>query len=180
MKIAVIIGVSNYSSPAINNLPGCKNDAEAVEQVLRKTNKYNDILYINKGEGSAKTKELLSNFIIRNSGNPIDELFFYYSGHGEFFDNEFYYILSDFDIKKRNQTSLQNTEVDDLIKTLSPELVVKIIDACQSGTTYIKDGNVINKYFHDSKNVFKHCYFLNSSLNTQYSFQNEHLSFFYI
>lgn len=73
---------------------------------------------------------------------------------------------------------MQNTEVDELIRTLSPELVIKFIDACQSGTTYIKEGNVLTKYFTDTKKSFNKCYFLNSSLNNQSSFQTSHLSFF--
>ena len=177
MNIAIIIAVSNYANKS-NNLPGCKNDAEAINQILKKTEKYDDILYLNNNETSAKTKELLSNFILKCKGNVINELFLYYSGHGEFSNEEFHYILSDFDSKKKNQTSLQNGEIDDLIRTLSPELVIKVIDACQSGTTYIKEGNVLNKYFNDSKKGFNKCYFLNSSLNNQSSFQNEHLSFF--
>ncbi|PBQ31368.1 hypothetical protein CNR22_06190 [Sphingobacteriaceae bacterium] len=177
MNIAIVIGVSTYNHSS-NNLPGCKNDADAIYQILEKTDKYSDILYINKNEHSAKTKELLSNFILKNKGTVIKELFFYYSGHGEFSNEEFYYVLSDFDPKKKNQTSLQNNEVDDLIRTLSPDLVIKFIDACQSGTTYIKEGNILNKYFNDSKKGFNKCYFLNSSLNNQSSFQNEQLSFF--
>lgn len=177
MKLAIIIGVSNYLS-SVNNLPGCKNDAAAVEQILRKTNNYNDILYINNNEKSAETKALISNFILKYKGSSVEEFFYYYSGHGEFANDEFYYILSDFDAKKRHQTSLQNNEIDDLIRTLLPELVVKFIDACQSGTTYIKEGNVLNKYFNDTKTGFKKCYFLNSSLNSQSSFQDDYLSFF--
>src|SRR5258708_5577999 len=119
MNIAIIIGVSTYTHSS-NNLPGCKNDANAILQILKKTDKYDDILYINNNEHSAETKELLSNFILKNKGAVINEVFFYYSGHGEFSNDEFYYVLSDFDPKKKNQTSLQNSEVDDLIRTLSP------------------------------------------------------------
>ncbi len=177
MNIAVIIGVSKYSD-AKNNLPGCKNDAAAIYKILQKTERFEPILYVNENQPSAKTKELLTNFISEYKGKQIEEIFFYYSGHGEFTNDEFYYVLSDFDSKKRNQTSLQNTEVDDLIRTLSPNLVVKVIDACQSGTTYIKEGNVLSKYFNETKQGFKKCYFLNSSLNNQPSYQDKDLSHF--
>ena len=177
MNIAIILGVSKYVD-AKNNLPGCKNDADALHKILQKTEKFNPILYINENETSAKTKDLITRFIIDHKGKPIDELFFYYSGHGEFANDEFYYLLSDYDSKKRNQTSLQNSEIDDLIKTLNPNLVIKVIDACQSGASYIKESNVLAKYFNESKNVFKKCYFLNSSLNNQSSYQNNSISFF--
>ena len=104
--------------------------------------------------------------------------FFYYSGHGEFANDEFYYLLSDFDNKKRNQTSLQNNEVDDLIRNLNPQIVIKVIDACQSGTSYIKESDVLSKYFNETKKGFNKCYFLNSSLSNQSSYQDENLSFF--
>lgn len=177
MNIAIIIGVSTYTESK-NNLPGCKNDADAINIIIKKTEKFENILFINESLQSGKVKEQLTNFISAHKGKSIDELFFYYTGHGEFQNDEFYYILSDFDTKKRNQTSLQNGEVDELFKTLNPELVIKVIDACQSGTTYIKESNVLSKYFTDTKRGFRKCYFLNSSLNTQSSFQDKNLSFF--
>ncbi|GAB2815163.1 caspase family protein [Ferruginibacter profundus] len=177
MNIAIIIGVSNYVDSR-NNLPGCKNDAEAINLIIKKTEKFENILFINDNQQSAKIKEQLTNFISENKGKSIEELFFYYTGHGEFQNDEFYYILSDFDPKKRNQTSLQNGEIDELFRTLNPELVIKIIDACQSGTTYIKESNVLSKYFTDTKKGFRKCYFLNSSLNNQSSYQDKNISFF--
>lgn len=98
--------------------------------------------------------------------------------HGEFTNNEFYYLLSDFDQRRKNQTSLQNNEIDDLIRTLNPQIVVKFIDACQSGTSYIKESDVLTKYFNETKKGFNKCYFLNSSLSNQSSYQDDNLSFF--
>jgi hypothetical protein len=176
-NLAIVIGVSKYINSK-NHLPGCKNDAEAIYKILQRTDKFNSTLYINDDEVSAKTKERLTNFITESKGKQIDEIIFYYSGHGEFTNDEFLYLLSDYDTKKKNQTSLQNTEVDDLIRTLSPNLYVKIIDACQSGTTYIKENNVLVKYFDDTKKSFNKCYFLNSSLNNQASYQDRTISHF--
>lgn len=177
MNIAIVIGVSNYLNPK-DNLPGSKNDAETIFFILKKTQKFEEILYINNDQNSASTKVLITNFISSYKGKDVDEFFFYYSGHGEFVNSEFYYILSDFDAKKRNQTSLQNKEVDDLIKTLTPSIVIKVIDACQSGTFYIKEIGILSKYLAESQNGFKKCYFLNSSLNSQASYASDQISFF--
>lgn len=177
MNVAIILTVSEYLKPE-NNLPASKKDGDIIYTLLEGTSKYENILFLNKNEKSSLIKEKLSNFFIQNKINEIDELFFYYSGHGEFSNDEFYYLLSDYDYKKKNQTTLQNNEIDDLIKTLSPNLVVKVIDACQSGTTYIKEQDVISKYFNESKKSFNKCYFLNSSLSNQYSYQDDNLSFF--
>ncbi|MBV7533824.1 caspase family protein [Chitinophaga sp. sic0106] len=177
MNIAIIIGVSEYQNPK-NNLPGCKNDAKLIYEILSHTEKFDPILYINNNEDSSKTKELINNFIDSHLGKKIDDLFFYYSGHGEFSNNEFYYVLSDFDFKKRNQTSLQNKDIDDLFKSLNPNLVVKVVDACQSGTTYIKENDAMAKYFRDSGTGYHNCYFLSSSLNNQSSYQTSFISAF--
>lgn len=177
MNIAIVLAVSNYSNPS-NNLPASKKDGEIIKGILEETKKFEKVLAINNNESSSKTKELLSNFFIETKGSEVEELFFYYSGHGEFSNDEFYYLLSDFDVRKKNQTSLQNNEIDDLIRTLNPQIVVKFIDACQSGTSYIKESDVLTKYFNETKTGFNKCYFLNSSLSNQSSYQDENLSFF--
>lgn len=177
MNLGIIIGVSEYSYSK-NNLPGCKVDSENINAILSKSNKYDDILLLDKKMSSASLKEKLTDFISNNQTNEVDELFFYFTGHGEFNNDEFYYLLSDFDPTKRKQTTLQNDEVDTLIKTLKPNLVIKVIDACQSGKSYIKEYNVINKYFEKTGNNFNNCYFLNSSLSDQYSYQTKKISDF--
>ena len=105
-------------------------------------------------------------------------MFFYYTGHGDFFKNEFYYLLSDFEEKKRRQTSLENSEVDNWIRVLEPELTIKIVDACRSGLSYVKENKIIEQYLEKSKGHFKNCYFMFSSKLDQSSYQDESLSFF--
>nr|WP_294893961.1 caspase family protein [uncultured Pedobacter sp.] len=177
MNIAIIIGVSEYKDVS-NNLPGCKKDAEVVYNIILKSTKFDEVLYINEKLNSSQIKEKFTDFIATNKSQKIDELFFYYTGHGEFNDNEFYYLLSDFNRDKKKQTSLQNEEVDNLFKTLKPTLVVKVIDACQSGKAYIKEAGALSKYFQKTTNSYIKCYFLNSSLKDQSSFQNDQVSDF--
>lgn len=177
MNIAIIIGVSEYKNVA-NNLPGCQKDAKTIHDIMVKTGKYDEILYINEKFESAIVKERLTEFISNHKKDDISELLLYYTGHGEFYNNEFYFQLSDYDEHKRKQTTLQNEEVDSLIKTLSPNLVIKIIDACQSGKSYIKEANGISKYFEKTQERFNRCYFLNSSLNDQSSYQTDIISDF--
>ncbi len=177
INIAIIIGVSKYADSR-NNLPGSFNDAEAIKGIIDRTNKFQEILYLNNSEESGECKKRLTNFISKFHEQQIGELFFYFSGHGEFFKDEFYYLLSDFEPKKRLQTSFQNEEIDDLFKQLNPSLTIKIVDACQSGTAYIKNIDALEKYFHEGKKGFKHCYFMYSSLNNQYSYQTENISDF--
>lgn len=177
MNLAIIISISEYTDEQ-NNLPGCKKDADTIFNILTKTGKFDEVLYIHEKLSSAKVKERFTDFISVHKSNKIEELFFYYTGHGEFLNDEFYYILSDYKNDKRKQTSLQNEEVDSLFRTLNPEIVVKVIDACQSGKTYIKESGAVTKYFQKTIDRFNKCYFLNSSLKDQSSFQSDAISDF--
>lgn len=177
MNLAIIISISEYTDPK-NDLPGCKKDSESINSILQKTGKFDEILFINEKISSSKVKERLTDFIAEHKSKKIDELFFYYTGHGEFYNDEFYYILSDYNQDKRNQTTLQNEEVDSLFRTLEPDLVVKLIDACQSGKAYIKEAGAVTKYFKKTVDRFNRCYFLNSSLKDQSSFQTDVISDF--
>ncbi len=175
-NIAIVVGVTEYQR--LTQLPGSKNDAENIYKILQLTDKYADILYLNEDDNSQKIKENLTNFIEKNNSNEIDELFFYFSGHGEFIGEEFFYLLVDYDQFKKNQTSLQNSFIDDLFRSLSPKNTIKVIDACQSGNQYIKDSSTITNYLDKSKNHLKNCYFLFSSQSNQSSFQSKYISDF--
>ncbi len=84
-------------------------------------------------------KRELFQFVLRNKGRVLDEALFYFSGHGQSKDEEFYFALSDFEESRRNTTSLKNTELDVFLRALNPKLAVKIVDACNAGVQYIKD-----------------------------------------
>lgn len=178
MNIAILIGISKYADK-VNDLPGCKKDLESMKKVLEATNKYDKLITLESNLSSNELKESLTNFIIECKGNLIDECFLYFTGHGEFYQNEFYYLLSDYTQEKRRQTSLQNSEIDVQLKSLSPNIVIKVIDACQSGVSYIKDiSEPLNKYLQNTANSFNKCYFFYSSLYNQYSYQNNDMSDF--
>lgn len=179
MKVAILIGVVEFDS--YSNLNGCKNDVDAVKDIIEASKNFDEIkVYDNRVE-SAVIKDSLRLLFEDLHEKNVDELFFYFTGHGSFFRDEFYYILSDYDEDKRRQTSLQNSEIDTLIKSISPEIVVKVIDACESGVSYVKGDSkakAIEKHYNDTKDEFKKCYFLHSSLTTQASYQNSNISDF--
>lgn len=175
-NIAIVLGVTNYQR--LTKLPGSCNDAKNIYQILTQTEKYEEILYLNQDKLSTETKDIISDFFEKFQGQEINEILFYFSGHGELINEEFYYLLVDHDTFKRNVTSLQNSVVDSWIRSLNPQLAVKIIDACNSGNQYIKDSMTINTYLNDSKSHLKNCYFLFSSQSDQSSFQTRYISSF--
>jgi hypothetical protein len=176
VRVGIILGISKYLYQS--SLPACKADSDVMRTLLTKTEQYDKLLFINENKESHVVKSKISQFVKKLMGKKIEEFFFYYTGHGDYFENEFYYLLTDYKEAKRKQTSLENSEIDNMIRSLNPELTVKVIDACHAGITYVKDSQPLEDLLTKSKNRFKKCYFMFSSQLDQSSYQDESLSFF--
>jgi hypothetical protein len=176
MRIACLLGVSKYKT--LNELKACENDIALMNSVLEATGCYDEILHIAGNQESSIVKQQLVSFFTKYKGKHIEQALFYYTGHGDFDGKEFFYLLSDYEHSRKKQTTIENTELDNWIRLLKPELTVKIIDACHAGVQYIKDPNVFEKFLQSTPNSFDSCYFLFSSLKEQYSYQDENLSAF--
>lgn len=183
MNLAILIGVSDYSNERIPNLTACKNDVNLMSTLLKLTKKYDEILVIEKNTTSENVKKQLTEFIKKHTVNEekeIEEVLFYFSGHGEVYDDEFYYILSNFDFDKRNSTSLINSELDNLLRNLKPKLAIKIVDACKSGVSYVKEPGEfkIEKIMNNDEHTYQNCYFMFSSHSNQSSKATAKISYF--
>ncbi len=175
-RLAVLVSVADYKG--INKLPACRNDGEAMAALVTGVGVYDDYLRLSEDCDGARVKEELASFVKKHRGSAVEELFFYFSGHGDYDQEDYYYLLRDYDGKRRAQTSLQNTELDGLVRTLSPALTVKCVDACYSGQRYIKDPTALGTYLEKSKGGLGSCYFLFSSHSDQESFQDDTMSLF--
>lgn len=176
MNLAIVIGVSEYEN--VNDLPGCQSDVDLISKLLEVTSKWDDVLTISKQTDSKSIKAKLSEFIKKHQDEKVHDVFFYFTGHGLFDGSEFYYVLSDFSDDKRKQTSLENAELDNLLRSLGAEITIKVVDACQSGTRYVKDPESFSKFLITAEKAFKKCYFYFSSNNDQYSYQTAKISDF--
>lgn len=178
MNLAIIIAISKYNNPA-NNLPACMNDSILIGDIIQESGRFESILKIDQQEPSSKVKRQLAEFVKTHQGKEVSEVFFYYTGHGGIYDDDdFFFVLSDFDEKKARQTGLSNNELDTLLRSLTPQLAVKVVDACHSAVTYVKQGEMIAKAMDASKGNFKQCYFMFSSQREQSSFADSNLSYF--
>lgn len=179
-RIAIVVGCSAYVLPG-NDLPAAGHDARAVSELLRQTQAYDDVLTLVDNQPAAAVKEALSAFVQKHQKLPVDEVLFYFSGHGLYREREFYYLLNDYDELRPRETALENTELDDLLRSLKPALAVKVVDACNSGVSYIKsalDPTLFEKHIDDTQQRFAKCYFLFSSSRDQPSYADQHLSYF--
>lgn len=175
-NVAVILAVPKYDS--LLPLPSCASDAKVVHTLLHKSGKFSDVLLLDKPETRAVIMGSLSDFFRKYESEPVDDFLFYYTGHGAVIDEEFRYLLSDFDKNKPNGTSISNSNLDDLARSIEPSLYCKVVDACQSGVSYIKDDDAFRSILEKGKAKFKSCYFFFSSQYDQSSFADNELSHF--
>ena len=180
--LAIVIGISEYENGG--NLSACFNDADMIYSILENTEKYKEILFLKGSVKSSSLKEKLIEFSKKYENQEIEELFFYFSGHGYANENDFYFCTTDVDTAKINSTSLQNTELDTFIRKIEPKLYIKVVDACFSGTHYIKgvdfEKEIITTIFQKSikQKAFENVYFFYSSHSNQTSKATNEISIF--
>lgn len=137
MNIAILIGVSDYKTES--PLPACSADVAELSTLLLATKKWDEIFCITTNTDSSSLKDSVRSFFAKYQNQNVDEVFVYFSGHGVFHSDDALLCCSDFDYKRPSTTSISNSELDDLLRSVSPAVAVKVIDACQSGSPYIKE-----------------------------------------
>ena len=171
---AIVLGVDKYSNA--NDLPSCANDAKVMEELLTATGKYR-ILHLPSDIDKHKAQEEITTFLSKGE-EDVGEVLFYFSGHG-MQDAEMHYVLKETSVDKINSTALNNAEVDAIVKRVSPKLFVKIIDACNSGLSYIKNlGESISEEMTITSKEFENCIFICSSKQSQVSYAGDQYSYF--
>lgn len=169
-SIAFVIASATYTRlPALDC---CRTDAEAIAALLSATRRFDDIHRFN----DLSADELKSN--LRDILNPLpasSEIFFYFSGHGHSENGEFFFCPKDFDPRRPNETGLPNADLHALLRESSPELVVKVIDACSSGSLLIKSDT---SFLPSDKGGLKNLVQIASCLDSQTSLAGDPLSEF--
>ena len=169
-NIAILVGNSEYDSLA--HLACCKHDSLAMQELLAATDRYSNIEVIENAD-SDSLKARVRSEISRHK--PIGELFFYFTGHGCQRDDDFYYCATGFDHKHPNTTGISTSELHDLLRIAGADLVVKVVDACNSGTVMVKSGRgFIPNKAHDFRNFVQ----ISSCLDSQNSLTGNPLSLF--
>jgi hypothetical protein len=169
-NIAILIGNSTYTSQ--HELACCVNDVEAMGALLEATTKFDKIRKLTNATSDqirAVVREELE------SSSSIDKFYFYFSGHGVQIKSDFFYCGTEFDSARPNETGLSNAELHTLLRAYNPKLVVKVIDACNSGTMLIKaDMPIIT----DGKGVLNDVIQIASCQSSQFSLAGTPLSLF--
>ncbi len=169
-SIAFLVGNASYDR--LDDLPCCLEDLEALTRMVEALGRYDRVVAL----ADADAEEMRSNLrTALDTDGGISEILFYFSGHGGTVAGEYYYCGTGYDRTRPNQTALSESELNQLFREASPSLLVKILDACESGTRLVKDVASQPQFlFKGLQNVVQ----LASSLNDQESFGGERLSRF--
>lgn len=182
INLAIVIASSEYLDPN-DNLPTVKNDFRLISNILHLSGKYTEILTILDNKNSSEVKSLISTFINKYKTQEINEIFFYFSGHGvrriDKERDELFLKLYNTTEEKILSSSLSNTEIDGYLRECNPKLAVKFLDCCNSGTHYLKESSSsLVKNFESIKSKFNDLIFLSSSRENEPSHALEDFSFF--
>lgn len=176
-RIAILVGVSTYQNE--NDLPPCEEDLALMTDIVSNSDKFDEFIVLNDSPKSGDAKDSISSFVRRYHKQEVDEVFFYFTGHGTRRSDDFLFLFSDYNSSKPEQTSLRNSELDSMLKSLNPDLAVKVVDACQSGTEYIKSDQDLKGIFEKSAtDSFNKTYFFFSSSSTESSITSLDFSVF--
>lgn len=168
--IAILIGNASYAK--FDDLPCCLEDVEAVRLLLEALGRYDKIVVLTDVDADAIRAGVRT--AVQVDGT-ISEVFFYFSGHGGVVASDYFYCGTTFDSGRPNETGLSESELHQLFRDASPTLLVKVLDACESGTRLVKDIGSPPPFLQKGlANVVQ----LASSLHDQESFGGERLSRF--
>jgi hypothetical protein len=169
-NIAILIGNTEYRSLA--RLDCCRADVAAMRELLDATERYETTEIIENADANDLKAKIRG--AIDKSKSSTD-LFIYYTGHGYSYEDEFFYCATNFDSNRPNETGLSTTELHTLLRLANTDLVIKVVDACNSGTHLVKAEIGLTP---QNKQGFKNLIQISSCLDTQSSLTGHPLSLF--
>lgn len=140
-----------------------------MQNLLESSGEFSKIL-VSLNDSSSTVLDKLIEFINSLEDKEIDQIFFYFSGHGYRDTKNFYFCFRDTDLELLQSTTITNDVIDNYLKKLNPKVAVKIVDACYSGENYIKEADYssLNKSL-EKEYSFDEVYFLYSSRRSETS-----------
>ena len=169
-NLAILIGNSEYET--LSKLPCCEADVLAIKELTEATEKFASIELILNSTSSQLKDRIRQAFV---NHKPIGEVFLYFTGHGFLHDAEFFFCATNVDSKRPNETGLSNSDLHTILRSLNADLVVNVIDACNSGTLLVKSDR---SFLPTGKHGFKNIIQMASCLDSQNALTGNPLSVF--
>jgi len=149
---ALIIGIDQYSG-VWNPLVNAVNDARAVENLLKAKYRFDSFKKLYNAEA---TREAIINqmeWLVANV-RPEDNLFIYYSGHGEYKQelNKGFWVPVDANTSSTSKY-ISNSDIQTFLGGIKSKHTLLVSDACFSGDIF--RGSTVMVPFEDSEKYYK-------------------------
>ncbi|WP_267386142.1 caspase family protein [Sphingomonas sp. GC_Shp_3] len=133
-SVAVLIGNAVYERE--NHLECCAHDVAAMQALLEATGRF-DKVHAHVNADADGIRNALREALPEDTRH--DEIFFYFSGHGDQVASELFYCGTDYDGRRPNATGVSQNDLIDILRAATPETLVMVVDACFSGALLVKD-----------------------------------------
>lgn len=148
---ALIIGIDSYTGEwtALNN---AVNDAKAIESTLKDKYKFDEFITLYDDEATrANIIKAFENLV--EIVKPEDNVFIYYSGHGQFKEslNKGYWVPADATANSTSQF-ISNSDLQTFLGGINSNHTLLVSDACFSGDIF--RGNTISVPFEESEKYY--------------------------
>lgn len=145
MRVMIAIGCDAYDNPPLQPLAGAENDAATI---------FEHLVAKNWGGYDQTQSKLLRSptmAVLRStidaalfSGTPIEELTFFFAGHGGVKDNSYFLCLRDSDVDRMSLNALSMTQLFGWITEAKIRHTNLIVDACHAGGVVHDVGVLLN------------------------------------
>jgi len=170
-SIAILIGNTRYKE--LSDLACCSNDVAKMRELLKATQKFSQIVDF-VDQPVSKVNDSLRQLAELEEG--IEEVFFYFTGHGLSNSNDFYMCFEGFKEASPNSTGLSRTDAYEIIRLFNAELSVFVIDACEAGRNLIKSD--LQALTRELKSGFSNFIQFSSCTEAQFSLAGDKISLF--
>ncbi len=156
---AVVIGIDIYKGNWMP-LKNAVNDAKSIETTLRTKYKFDHFRTLYNEQATRKSIITELEWLAANA-KADDNVFIYYSGHGEFKQdlNKGFWVPSDA-ISKTTADYISNNDIQTYLTGIKSKHTLLVSDACFSGDIF--RGNTISVPFEDSEKYYKEVHGLSS------------------
>ncbi len=156
---ALIIGIDKYKGSWIP-LKNAVNDAKAIETTLKNKYKFDNFRILYNEQATRKSIIAELEWLARNA-KPSDNVFIYYSGHGEFKQdmNKGFWVPVDAETASM-ANYISNNDIQTFMTGIKSKHTLLVSDACFSGDIF--RGNTISVPFESSEKYYNEVHGLSS------------------
>lgn len=156
---AVIIGIDRYKG-SWTPLKNAVNDAKTIETTLKTKYKFDYFRTLYNEQATRKSVIAELEWLAQNA-KPNDNVFIYYSGHGEYKQelNKGFWVPADA-VSNTTADYISNNDIQTYLSGIKSKHTLLVSDACFSGDIF--RGNTISVPFEDSEKYYKEVHGLSS------------------